>query len=300
MQVTGELEMSVIEQLTTDADASANKSEAAKVERRQGYASINGLSMYFEIHGPAQSTARPLLYIPMGFGVAGTTTFPKLTQTRKLITVDLQGRGRTADINRPLTFEQQAEDVAALLRHLRIDRADLLGECVGGIVAILVAIRHPELVGRIITYGTAFGKFQDAYKPEILAHVMTLTPDSDVVRYQRESYQRVAPDPSHWPAIWSKFNSTPWNGFSNEELGRLKACVLIAIGSHDWVRIEHAVETYNKIPDSELAVVPDAGHFALAAEQHKVMPIFGLFLDPPLKKLPFATTAVAYQPGFSR
>jgi pimeloyl-ACP methyl ester carboxylesterase len=285
---------------TTEPSPTRSQTPNTKVERRQGYASINGLSMYFEIHGPTHPTTRPLLYIPMGFGVAGTTSFPDLTQTRKVITVDLQGRGRTADIDRPLTFEQQADDVAALLQHLRIEQADLLGECVGGIVATLAAIRHPDLVGRVITYGTAFRKFPDAYKSEILAHVMTLTPDSEVIRYQRESYQRVAPDPANWPAIWSKFNTIPWNGFTYEDLTQLMAPVLIAIGDHDWVRLEHARETDNRIPNSELAVIPNAGHFALAADQPKVIPVFETFLNAPTTNLPFATTALAYQPGATR
>ena len=273
-----------------------DNTQNSSVEKKQGYAPVNGLSMYYEIQG----TGRPLVYIPMGFGVAGTTKFPTLTQNRKLITLDLQGRGRTADIDRPLSFEQQADDVVALLKHLQLDQADFLGECVGGIVATLVAIRHPEFVGRVITYGSAFGKFQDAYKPEILAHVMSLTPDSEVLRFQRENYERVAPDPNNWSAIWSKFNNVQWNGFTNEDLTQLKAVVLIAIGDHDWVRLEHALEIFKLIPNCELAVIPDAGHFALDAEQWKVLPVFEAFLDAPTKRLPFATTAVGYQPGAAR
>ena len=267
-----------------------------KVEKKRGYAPVNGLSMYYEVQG----TGKPLVYIPMGFGVAGTTELPALTQNRKSITFDLQGRGRTADIDRPLSFEQQADDVIALLKHLRIEQADFLGECVGGVVAILVAIRHPELVGRVVTYGSVFGKFQDAYKPEILAHVMSLTPDSEAIRFQRENYERVAPDPAYWPAIWSKFNSLQWNGFSHEDLTRLEAPVLIAVGDHDWVRLEHALEIYSLIPNGELAVIPDAGHFALDAEPRKVLPVFEAFLDAPATRLPFATTAIGYQPGAAR
>jgi pimeloyl-ACP methyl ester carboxylesterase len=113
--------------------------------------------MYYEIEG----AGAPMVYLPMGFGVAGAPDLSDLTRRRMLISPDLQGRGRTADIDRPLTFAQQADDVAALLDHLAIERADFLGECVGGIVATLVAIRHPERVGRVITYGTAFGSFPD-------------------------------------------------------------------------------------------------------------------------------------------
>ena len=261
-----------------------------------GYAPVNGLNMYYEVRG----TGKPLVYIPMGFGVAGTTEFPALTRNRKLITFDLQGRGRTADIDRPLSFEQQADDIVALLKHLQIEQADFLGECVGGIVATMIAIRHPGFVGRVATYGSVFGPFQDGYKPEILAHAMSLTPDSEVIEYQRENYERVAPNPAHWPAMWRKFNSIQWTGFSREDLMGLKVPILVAAGDQDWVRLDHVLETFQLIPNAQLAIIPDAGHFALYAEQQKVLPTIQAFLDAPAARLPFATTLVGYQPGAAR
>jgi pimeloyl-ACP methyl ester carboxylesterase len=270
--------------------------ETAKANKTQGYAPINGLNMYYEIEG----TGKPLVYIPMGFGVAGMTELVALKQRRMIISADPQGRGRTADTDRPLSFEQQADDIAALLEHLHIQRADILGECVGGIVATLMAIRHPEVVGRVVTYGTAFGKFHEVYKPEILAGVMSLTPDSDVIRFQRESYQRVAPNPEHWPAMWAKFNQSGWNGLSADDLRKIQSPVLVAVGDNDWVRLEHSLETFRHIPKSQLAVIGDAGHFALDAEPEKVLPVFKAFLDAPAAGLPFATTTVAYQRGAAR
>jgi pimeloyl-ACP methyl ester carboxylesterase len=265
-------------------------------EKQHGYAPINGLDMYYEIMG----TGRPVVHIGMGFGVAGTTDLTAFAKNRTVIAIDLQGRGRTADIDRPLTFEQQADDVIAMLRHLGVGPADLLSECVGGVVAILGALRHPEMVGKVITYGTAFGPFQDSYRPEILRHAMSLTPDSDVLRYQRDNYRRVAPDPAHWPAIWMRFNTIPWRGFSNEDLKRIQAPVLVAVGDRDWVRLDHSLAIHEQIPNSELAVIPDAGHFALDAEQTKLRPVFEAFLNAPAEKLPFATTAVGYAPGLRR
>lgn len=265
-------------------------------EKLEGYAPVNGLSMYYEVQG----TGKPLVYIPMGFGVAGTTEFPALTRNRKLITFDLQGRGRTADIDRPLSFEQQAEDVVALLKYLQIERADFLGECVGGIVATIIAMRHPELVDRLATYGSVFGEFQNGYTSQILAHAMSLTADSEVLRFQSENYERVAPDPAHWPAMWTKFNSAPWKGFSTVDLLLVKAPVLLAAGDQDWVRLDRVLETFKLIPNAQLAIIPDAGHFALYAEQQKVLPAIEAFFDEPATKLPFTTTAVGYQPGAAR
>src|SRR6266568_9373069 len=117
---------------------------------RQGYALINGLNMYYEIEG----TGDPLVYIPPAFGFAGVKSFPALVQGRAVITVDLQGHGRTADIqDRPLSIEQHAKDVIALLKHLGISKADFFGESYGGATATFVAVHNPELVRRVATYG---------------------------------------------------------------------------------------------------------------------------------------------------
>ena len=106
---------------------------------RSGYAPVNGLQMYYEIHG----TGKPLVTIHPVWGLANV--FPQLVRHRQLIAVELQGHGRTADIDRPLTFEQHADDVAALLKHLQIEQADFFGVCSGGIVAVMMAVR---LTGR--------------------------------------------------------------------------------------------------------------------------------------------------------
>ena len=127
---------------------------SAKTTETQGYARINGLKMYYEIEG----TGDPLVYIPPAFGFAGLKSFPALVQSHSVITVDLQGHGRTADIlERPITLEQNAKDVVGLLKYLGISKADFFGESYGGVIATIIAVRHPELVGRVATYGATFG-----------------------------------------------------------------------------------------------------------------------------------------------
>ncbi|HET6255323.1 MAG TPA: alpha/beta fold hydrolase [Puia sp.] len=272
-------------------------------QKRSGYAPVNGLQMYYEIGGVESEiggVGSPLVYLTAGFGVAGVTRLTGLMDRRQVISTDLQGRGRTADIDRPLSFEQQAEDVIGLLDHLGIEKVDLLGECVGGNVAMLIAIRHPERVRRVVTYGSAFGPFGEAYTPEILAGTMELTSDSAVFEFQRTQYQRVAPDPAHWPVIWAKFGNTPWQGLSPEEMASVRAPVMIAVGDHDWLRLDKAIGYFRSIPGAELAVIPDAGHFVLDAEPDKLLPVVQAFLDKPEGKLPFATTAIPYLRGMSR
>src|SRR5712692_7371449 len=124
---------------------------------RSGYAPVNGLQMYFEIHGTV--TTRPLVTIHPWLGLANV--FPSLTRNRQLIAVELQGHGRTADINRPITFEQHADDIAALLKYLGIEQADFFGESFGGTVAVQMAVRHPEIVRRVAIYGSILGKIEE-------------------------------------------------------------------------------------------------------------------------------------------
>ena len=211
--------------------------------------------MYYEIGGSGD----PLVYIPPAFSYAGVNSFPALVQSHSVITVDLQGHGRTADIpERPLTIEQHAKDVVGLLKHLGISKADFFGESYGGAIATLIAVHYPELVGRVATYGAIFGAPQIALNMEMLRTEHPPAPDSRGIQFQRENYKKVAPDPDYWPRIWDKVGSMQWGGFSNEELASIKAPTLIILGDHDFVRLEHALETFHLIPNAELAVIPDA------------------------------------------
>jgi pimeloyl-ACP methyl ester carboxylesterase len=262
-----------------------------------GYAPVNGLKMYYEIEGAGD----PLIHIPAAFGYAGLKSFPALIQGRSVITMDLQGHGRTADIpDRPLTIEQYANDVVGLMNHLGIANADFFGESYGGVAAIMIAVRYPERVGRVATYGATFGPPQVAHNPDMVRFDRPPTADSREFAFQRESYEKVAPRPHDWPRLWEKVADFVWGGFSNEELASIKAPVLIALGDRDFVRLGHAVDTLTLIPNAELAVVPDAGHFALLSEQERVIPIVKHFLEKPERRLPVATAGMGYHPGETR
>jgi len=264
---------------------------------KQGYAPVNGLSMYYEIEG----TGDPLVFIPPAFGFAGMKTIPVLAQSRAVITVDLQGHGRTADIpERPLTLQQHAKDVIALLKHLGISKADFFGESYGGAITTIIAVHSPELVRRVATYGTTFGPSQVAVDPEMLRFSVPPSPDSRSFLFQRENYKKVAPDPDYWPTFWGKIVDLKWDGFSPEELASIKTPVLIAVGDHDFVRLEHAVETFRLIPNAELAVIPDAGHYALFSEQERVIPVVERFLNKPDTGIPIGTAETGYHPGETR
>ncbi len=262
-----------------------------------GYAPVNGLNMYYEIDG----MGAPLVCIPPAFGYAGVNPYSSLVQSHTVITVDLQGHGRTADIpERPLSIEQYAEDVVGLLKHLGVSRADFFGESYGGNTAAMIAVRYPEIAGRVVTYAATFGPPRIALNPQTTHLDYPATADSRNIQFQRENHKKAAPHPDSWPTIFQKLGSIRWEGFSNEELRSINAPFLIAVGDRDFVRLEHAVETAKLIPKAELAVIPDASHFALFSEPERVIPVIKHFLNKPDSRIPLATAATGYQPGVTR
>jgi len=271
-------------------------SQSFTQRKETGYASVNGLKMYYEISGAGD----PLIYIPAAFAFAGITEFPDLARHFRVVQIDLQGHGRTADIDRPLTFEQHVEDVVGLMQHLGISRTHLFGWSYGGLVAVLVAMKYPGLVDRIATYGSLYGPPEDAIRPDKMGTPHEPTPDGQAHRFAREQYQRVAPDPSHWPIIWKKLTDLAPTGFTRDQLSSVQNRVLVAVGDNDFIRIEHALYAYQTLNNAELAVIPDATHFLLYEQPSKLESIVTQFLLAPAQRLPFGTIETGYYPGQTR
>jgi pimeloyl-ACP methyl ester carboxylesterase len=269
------------------AESSAQPKKPA--ERKTGYAQVNGLKMYYEITGEG----RPAVYIHPIVSHCGLVS--ELTKNRQWIAMDLQGHGRTADIDRPMTCEQHADDIAALLKDLKIEEADFFGDSFGGTIAVTMAVRHPKLVRRVASYGGSFAPF-----PKDSATV--LTPDSDAFKWKREEYQKVAPDPKQWPTLFKKVlkSGMEWKGFSPDELKAIRAPVLIACGDHDLIPVERCAEWSRMIPNAQLAIIPDASHFVLFSEPEKLLPTIAAFLDAPTPKVPLGTAITGYYPGVTR
>jgi pimeloyl-ACP methyl ester carboxylesterase len=271
---------------------------AYKTLARAGFAPINALSMYYEIHGVGDGT--PLVTIHPFLGLANV--FPELARRRPLVAIDLQGHGRTPDIDRPLTFEQEADDVAALVDHLGFTQVDLFGESFGGITAMLVASRHPELVRRVATYGSLLGDPKKYGRPESAAAFKSLTADHESIRFQRECYLRVAPSPANWAMLFGKATRIPWSGLGAEELQKITIPVLIAAGDHDHLgpRLDHYLDIASLLPNGQLAIIPDAGHFVLNDDPERLLSVVADFFERPTSSVPFATTLSGYHPGKSR
>jgi pimeloyl-ACP methyl ester carboxylesterase len=262
---------------------------AKPAEKKTGYAPVNGLKMYYEITGEG----KPAVYIHPIASHCGLV--PRLTGNRRWIAMDLQGHGRTADVDRPMTCEQHADDIAALLKHLKIEQADFFGDSFGGTIAVTLAVRHPGLVRRVVSYGSPLAPI-----PKETAAVVTA--DSDLIKWEREQYQKVAPDPKHWPGLLSKAlqGGIDWQGFSPDELKSIRAPVLIACGDHDLIPVERCAELSRTIPNAQLAVIRDASHFVLFSEPEKLLPTIATFLDAADPGAPLATLRTGYYPGVTR
>ncbi len=241
------------------------------------YATVNGLRLYYEVHG----TGKPLVQLHGGFGWA--TVYPTLARDRQVIAIELQGHGHTEDIDRPLSYEQMADDTAALLKHLKIEQADFFGYSMGGNVGLAIAIRHPKLVHKLAINGSYHGKLEDAFDPEGVRQFKSLSADF-APAVLKGPYDKVAPDPTKWPTLVLKIKTMglEFQGFAREDLKAIKAHVLITIGDRDMVRVEHAVELFRLIPRARLAVFPGADHFLLWQNPEKLLPTIAAFLDEPM------------------
>jgi pimeloyl-ACP methyl ester carboxylesterase len=235
--------------------------------------------MYYEIHG----TGKPLVVLHGAFGWA--TAYPTLAKDRQLIAIELQGHGHTADIDRPLSYEQMADDTAGLLKQLKIEQADFFGYSMGGVAALAVAIRHPGLVGKVAINGSNYGKIQDAYEPTVFEQFKSIPADFAPPPLKGQ-YDKIAPDPNKWPVLVAKVKkmALDFKGFTREDMRSIKAPVLIAQGDHDLVRLEHAVEMFRLIPKAELAVFPGGDHFMILTSPEKLLSPIAEFLNAPVLK----------------
>lgn len=224
-----------------------------------GHAPVNGISMYYEIHG--SPTGVPLVLLHGGGSTIDVTfgrMLPLLARTRRVIAVEEQGHGRTTDRAAPVRFETSADDVAALLRHLGIARADLLGFSNGASVGLQVAIRHPELV-RSLVFASAMTR-RDGAQPE-LWQFMAQADFSTMPRPLKDAFLRVNPDTAQLRVMHDK-DAERMRNFQDVPaalLGSVRARTLILIGDRDIVTPGHAVELTRLIPGARLMVVP-GGH----------------------------------------
>jgi pimeloyl-ACP methyl ester carboxylesterase len=254
-----------------------------------GYAPVNGLKMYYETHGSGE----PVVMLHGAFmSITGWTDWVnELSKTRKVIAVEMQGHGRTAAIKRDFSFENLADDVAALLDHLKIPSADLIGYSMGGGVAMQCAIRHPEKVRKVVSISAVFRydgwvkEGRDAL-PKITAEVFKGSPIE-------AEYKKLSPTPNEFPDFVKHviaMASKPYD-FGADKFKATKAPMFFIHGDADGVRLDHIAEMYRfkgggnihgdmqPRSDSRLAIVPDTTHVTLMNRVSTIVPMINGFLD---------------------
>lgn len=236
---------------------------------KNGYSEVNGLKMYYEVYGQG----KPLVLIHGGGSTIQTSfgkIIPLLARNRQIIAVELQAHGRTNDRNANLTFEQDADDVAALLRNLNIDKADFFGFSNGGTTTIQIAIRHPELVDKIIL-GSALAKRNGV--PEWFWGFMGNAKLENMPELLKVGYKKVAADANGLQVMHDRDAKRMVNfkDIPDEQIRSIKAPTLIIIGDKDVITPEHAIELHRQIANSELAIIP-GGHGQYIGEITTITP----------------------------
>ena len=254
-----------------------------------GFAPVNGLEMYYEIHGEG----RPTLLLHGSFmtieGMA--SLMAGMAETRQVIAVELQAHGHTADIDRPLSHEQLADDCAVLLRHLGVAAADVIGYSLGGHVALQLAVRHPDLVRRLVPISATIRSA--GWYPEVIAGIASITPALFAGSPFETAYLAVAPRPADFPRLVGKIvalNGEPYDW--SESVAAITIPTLTVIGDADGIRPEHAVEMlrllgggvfgdYAGIPRAQLAIFPGTTHIGMLQRTDLLLAIILPFFDAP-------------------
>jgi pimeloyl-ACP methyl ester carboxylesterase len=262
---------------------------SAQQKPTTGYAPVNGLKMYYEIHGSGE----PVVLLHGAFmAISGDwrVWINELAKTRKVIAVEMQGHGRTADIKRDITFENFADDMAALLDHVKIPSADIIGYSLGGGVAIQTAIRHPEKVRKVVSISAVLRR--DGWVKEGVDALSNLTAEAFKGSPMEAEYKKLSPTPNEFPAFVRQvvaLASKPYD-FGSDKLKATKAPFFFIHGDADGVRLDHIAEMYRlkggevhgdmrSHPESRLAILPDTTHVTLMNQMTTIVPMVNDFLD---------------------
>jgi pimeloyl-ACP methyl ester carboxylesterase len=259
---------------------------------KTGFAPINGLEMYYEVAG----SGPPLVLLHgalVSIDLSWRQVIPALAERHQVIAIEQQAHGHTGDIDRPLSYEQMADDTAALLEHLGVERADIVGYSMGGTTALQLAIRHPELVRKMVVMSTQFSP--DGMYEESRALVQAMSPEDFTGSGLPEAYAAVAPDPTGWPGLVARVQQLvgSFQGFPPEAIASITAPTMVVVGDSDEIRPEHAVELFRLLgggipgdtlglPEDRLVVLPGTTHVGVAMTAPGwLVPTITPFLDEP-------------------
>ncbi len=260
------------------------------------YANVNGLKMYYEVHGKGQ----PLILLHGGLGLIGMyeQLLPTLAETRQVVGVELQGHGHTADIDRPFSFEAMADDVAELVKHLGLAKTDICGYSLGGAVALQTVIRHPDLARKVIIVSAPFKR--DGWYPEVRAGMKSMNADAAkamVGSPMQQAFAHAAAKPDEgWTTLVTKMGQLFSQDYDwSKGVAAIKSSTMIVVGDADSIRPEHGVEFFallgggkkdagwdgSGMSNARLAVLPGTTHYNIFSSP-MLPPIITNFLDAPI------------------
>ena len=256
-----------------------------------GYAPVNGLKMYYEIRGQGE----PVVLLHGSF-MAISNNFhwaewiSELSKTRKVIAIEMQGHGRTADTGRDFTYDNLADDVAALLDYLKIPSADVIGYSLGGGVALNCAIRHPDKVRKVVSISAVFR--QNGWTKEGLDAFPNITAEAFKGTLIEADYKRLSPTPNEFPNFVKRVLSVDLkpHDFGADKLKATKAPMFFIYGDADGVRLDYIAEAFRlkggevhgdlrPRSASRLAILPDTTHVTLMSRSQTIVPMVNDFLD---------------------
>jgi len=252
------------------------------------YVDVNGMKMYYEVSGEGD----PLIVLHgayMNIPSMGEI-IPMLAKTHKVYALEMQGHGRTSDIDRPITYQNLADDVAAFMDAVGLKKADVFGYSMGACAGLQLAIRHPEKVNKLIS--ASGGYDVEGWQPEFKAFIPLMTVEMFVSMPFAEEYRKLAPDPNGFPALVEKLIALEKEPMAWEsDIKTLKTPILIIVGDADVATLEHNVAFFRllgggvagdmgkPLPDSRLAILPATSHTAVINQPELLI----AFIEPFLK-----------------
>jgi pimeloyl-ACP methyl ester carboxylesterase len=255
---------------------------------KSGYAPVNGLKLYYQVYGEGE----PIVLLHGAFMTIDLNwgqLIPMLSKTRKVIVMEMQGHGRTADIDRPFSFTALASDVAGAMKHLQLHNADVLGYSFGGTIAFQLAMQYPGLVNKLIIISSthkhegelsSVRELMKSFKSDFFDQTPLYT-----------EYKRLAPDTTQWRGFVNKmldFIKQPYD-LGDENIKKIKSPVLIVMGDNDGYDLVKTIETYRLLggnvsgdiaglPQSQLAILPGKTHVSVVMDNAALLSIIAPFL----------------------